>query len=128
MVALDLIQKSNATIQEHLPPGLVAVFVGGTSGIGEATLKDLATSALEPRIYIVGRSKEAAERIIAECRVNNAHGEYIFIQKDLDLMRNVDQVCDEIKSKEKSINLLVISCGSPDLSRSSTLSNILATA
>jgi short-subunit dehydrogenase len=119
MVSLSIVQSSNATIPQLLPPSLVAVFVGGTSGIGEATVKRFAKLAVKPRIYIAGRSREAAEHTIAECRTSNPDGEYIFIQKDMELMRNIDLVCDEIKSREKVINLLVISAGVSDLSRSS---------
>ena len=79
MVSLELVKSSNASITKQLPPGLVAVFVGGTSGIGEVTLKLLAKLATEPKIYIVGRSAAAAARIIAECRTLNPGGEYIFL-------------------------------------------------
>jgi hypothetical protein len=34
-----------------------------------------------------------------------------FIQSDVSLLRNVDKVCEEIKAKEKTINLLLLSAG-----------------
>ncbi|OGE49256.1 hypothetical protein PENARI_c022G07660 [Penicillium arizonense] len=111
MVSLPDVQSSNDQIAE-LPAGLVAVFVGATNGIGEATLKEFARSAKSPRAYFVGRSQEAGNRITAECRQLNPEGEYLFIKADLSLIRNVDEVCREIKSKEKAINLLFLSCGS----------------
>jgi short-subunit dehydrogenase len=110
MVSLPDVQSSNNEIAK-LPAGLVAVFVGATNGIGEATLKEFARSAKSPRAYFVGRSQEAGNRITAECRQLNPEGEYLFIRADLSLIRNVDEVCREIKSKEKAINLLFLSCG-----------------
>ena len=115
MVSLTDIQTSNSQIAITLPPGLVAVFVGGTSGIGEITLKKFARYTRQPCAYIVGRSQNAAERIIAECRMLNPEGEYTFIKEDVSLMRNVDTVCNEIKSKEKAVNLLFMSAGFPSI-------------
>jgi NAD(P)-dependent dehydrogenase (short-subunit alcohol dehydrogenase family) len=119
MVALDFVKASNASIPQNLPSDLVAVFVGGTSGVGEATLTLFTKSTRRPRIYIVGRSRDAAERIITKCRIDNSEGSYSFIQKDLDLMSNVEEVCEEISGREEAINLLFLSAGGPDLSRSS---------
>lgn len=111
MVSLPDVQSSNAQIANTLPSGLVAVFVGATNGIGEATLKEFARSARSPRAYFIGRSQEAAARITAECRQLNPEGEFIFIKADVSLIRSVDAVCHEIRSKEKSINILFLSCG-----------------
>jgi len=119
MIPLNLVKASNATLLQSLPPGIVAVFVGGTSGVGEVTLKLFAKNSVRPRLYIVGRSHEAAERIIAECRIVNPEGEYTFIQKSLDLMKNWEELSNEIKSKEKALNLLFLSAGEPDLSKTS---------
>ncbi|KAI9879277.1 MAG: hypothetical protein M1830_009007 [Pleopsidium flavum] len=111
MVSLTDIQSSNSRIASALPPGLVAVFVGATSGIGETTLKQFAKHARQPRVYFVGRSQEAGDRIAAECKALNSEGEYIFVKADTSLIRTVDDVCWDIKTKEKSINLLFLSTG-----------------
>lgn len=111
MVSLPDVQSSNAQIAITLPAGLVAVFVGATNGIGEAALKEFARSARSPRAYFVGRSQDAAARITAECRQLNPEGEFTFIKSDVSLIRNVDAVCREIQSKEKTINILFLSCG-----------------
>jgi short-subunit dehydrogenase len=110
MVNLPDIRSSNEQIVAALP-GLVAVFVGATSGIGEATLIEFARHARQPLVYFVGRSQEAGDRIQAECRRLNPAGIFNFIRADLSLIRNVDQVCDDIQNKEKTINLLFLSCG-----------------
>jgi NAD(P)-dependent dehydrogenase (short-subunit alcohol dehydrogenase family) len=112
MVALPEVQSSNSRIASALPPGLVAVFVGGTNGIGETTLKQFAKHARKPRVYFIGRSQEAGDRIAAECKALNSDGEYIFVKADTSLIRNVDDVCRDIKAKEKSVNLLFLSTGS----------------
>ncbi|KAK0364774.1 hypothetical protein LTR02_002475 [Friedmanniomyces endolithicus] len=111
MVPYPAILASNSRIPTALPPGLVAVFVGATSGIGEYTLRALAKHAKAPRIYFVGRSQEAGDRIAAECKALNPDGEFIFMKSDVSLMRNVDTVCQEIKRKEKAINLVCLSQG-----------------
>ncbi|MCJ1391791.1 hypothetical protein MMC18_004658 [Xylographa bjoerkii] len=111
MVSLTDIQASNAAIASSLPAGLVAVFVGATSGIGEYTLLQFAKHARKPRVYFVGRSQEAGDRIAAECKALNAEGQFIFVQADTSLLRNVDAVCQDIKSKEQAINLLFLTTG-----------------
>ncbi|RAH59670.1 short-chain dehydrogenases/reductase [Aspergillus piperis CBS 112811] len=111
MVVLADIQSSNAQIATSLPEGMVALFVGATSGIGEATLKQFAKHAARPRVYFVGRKHEAANRIIAECETLNPEGKYIFISADISLLCNVDEVCRDIKARERALNLLVLTPG-----------------
>lgn len=112
MVALTDVQSSNSRVTSALPPGLVAVFVGATSGIGETSLKQFAKHSRQPRVYFIGRSQEAGDRIAAECKTLNSEGEYIFIKADTSLLCNVDDVCRDIKNKEKAVNLLFLSTGS----------------
>lgn len=112
MVALTHVQSSNSRIASDLPPGLVAVYVGATSGVGEISLKHFAKYARQPRVYFVGRSQDAGDRIAAECKALNSEGEFIFVKADTSLIRTVDDVCSDIKSKEKAVNLLFLSTGS----------------
>lgn len=53
MVHFDAVRDSNA--KGDRLRGLVAVFVGGTGGIGESTARELFARATRPRAYIVGR-------------------------------------------------------------------------
>ncbi|KAF2811008.1 uncharacterized protein BDZ99DRAFT_508375 [Mytilinidion resinicola] len=124
MVSLPAVLRSNSLIPSTLPPKLVALFVGATSGIGEASLLAFAKTAVKPRAYFIGRSQTAADRILAECRSLNPAGEFIFIQKDVSLIRNVDEVCKEIKAKEKFINIMVLSAGVPVMDRRLTSENL----
>lgn len=120
MVTLSQVQSSNSQISSTLPPNLVAVFTGATSGIGEATLKQFAKYARRPRAYFIGRSQDAADRIAAECKALNPDGEFIFIKADVSLMRVVDDVCEEIKAKEKVIDILFLCAGAAVLDRRET--------
>jgi NADP-dependent 3-hydroxy acid dehydrogenase YdfG len=106
MVSLQAVQSSNSRIASTFPSGLVAVFVGATAGIGEYSLLEFAHYAPKSRIYFVGRSEEAGARVKAECDKLNPQGSCTFIKSDVSLIKNVDEVCREIKSKEKAINLL----------------------
>ena len=111
MVSRKDAQLSNSHIASSLPSHLVAVLVGATSGIGEYSLMAFVKYANKPRIYFVGRSQESADRILAVLNGLNSEGEYNFIKADFSLIRTVDEVCQGIKSKEKSINLLFLSPG-----------------
>lgn len=118
MVPLSQIQQSNSLISINIPSRLVAVFVGATSGIGALTLKTFTKYTLQPRIYIIGRSQQSADHVISDCQTLNPSGEYNFIKSDVSLIRNVDKVCQQIKEKEKTINLLFLSQGAAVFDRS----------
>jgi len=111
MVTVTEVQASNSQIKPTFPSGLVAVFVGSTSGIGAYAMKEFAHRASKPRIYFVGRSQESADQIMTELKSLNPGGEYLFLQADTSLMYNVDDVCRQIKSRETSINVLFLSQG-----------------
>lgn len=121
MVALDKIQASNSSIAATYPEGLVAVFAGATAGIGETSLREFARHTSKPRIYIIGRSKEACDRLDADLKSVNPGGQYTFIRSDVSLLRNVDEVCRHIRSKESAINVLFMSQGTLNLSKGTNL-------
>lgn len=124
MITLPQVIASNEHIGSTFPDGLVAVFVGGTSGVGEYTLKTLAKYAPKLRAYIVGRSQDAADRIIAECKKINPGGKFEFIKADVSLLKNVDEVCRQIRDKETSINILFLTQGTMAFKKSTSLSYI----
>jgi hypothetical protein len=74
-------------------------------------LKQFAKHTRQPRVYFVGRSQEAGDRIAAECNALNSNGRYVFIKADTSLICTVDDVCRDIRSKEKAVNLLFLSTG-----------------
>jgi len=110
MVSLSTVRKSNAGLKE-LGPGLVAVFIGATSGIGETTAREFVRNTVRPTVYLVGRNETQALSIIEELQKINTEGKINFIKSDVSLLRNVDSVCETIKSKETKINLLFLSAG-----------------
>ena len=104
MVKLDVVHASNTSLVQHQP--LVAVFFGGTGGIGHYTLRALSTNEARNsgkglRAYIVGRNTKAAEEIIDECRGVCPQGQFKFIKaEDLSLIREVDRLCEEVSKAE----------------------------
>ncbi|KAJ9602121.1 hypothetical protein H2200_013481 [Cladophialophora chaetospira] len=122
MVQLNTARAANTALFQSRP--FVAVFAGATSGIGEATLRALAaahgTNGKGLRVYVIGRKKEATEKILAECVKTCPNGKLVFVQaSDLSLLEEVDRVCAEITKAEKdtvgtgsaNIDLLCMSQG-----------------
>jgi len=106
MVQLSIVRAFNEDLVKN--HHITAVFVGGTSGIGEYTMRALAStvgsSGRGLRAYIVGRNQRSADTIIADCRKMCPTGDYRFIKaKDLSLLQDVDRVCQEITSMEEGL-------------------------
>ncbi|KAL2825700.1 hypothetical protein BJY01DRAFT_256180, partial [Aspergillus pseudoustus] len=110
MVSLDAVKQSNSALKDY-GPGLVGVFVGGTSGIGESTARSFVQCAISPRVYLIGRNEAQASRIIAELEALNSESRVSFVQCDVSLLRGVDEACRAIQEQEGKINLLVMSSG-----------------
>ncbi|EAL88145.1 hypothetical protein KXW98_004967 [Aspergillus fumigatus] len=110
MVALQAVQAHNAALTS-LASGPVAVFVGGTSGIALSTALAFTRYTTSPKIYLVGRSQSAADTAIASIKRINPSAQPTFLQADISLLKNVDSVCAELASREKSINLLFMTPG-----------------
>ena len=127
MVKLNTIRDINRELVQSQK--LVAVFTGGTGGIGALTLKALASTIAQHngqglRAYIIGRNVEAAEKLLNECRSIYPKGEYHFFQvHDLALIEEVDKACEEISRAEERnaasvgqtprIDYLLLSHGGP---------------
>ncbi|KAE8383097.1 hypothetical protein BDV26DRAFT_277554 [Aspergillus bertholletiae] len=110
MDSLHRARQANTTVGGRRS-SLVAVFVGGTSGIGEATAKELAQTIEAPTIYLVGRNGSAGSRIIADLNMLNPRGRFEFIKSDVSLLREVDAACQEIQTKERIVDLLFMTPG-----------------
>lgn len=110
MVKLNNVRISNRSLQE-LPPGLVAVFVGATSGIGLATLKQFARDTNGARAYIIGRSREKVNHIIDALKRINPMGTFIFIEGQFSLIKEVDRISEQIKNLENHVDILCMSPG-----------------
>ncbi|KFA54049.1 hypothetical protein S40293_09840 [Stachybotrys chartarum IBT 40293] len=110
MVAIQAIRESNARIAE-LPSGLVALFLGATSGIGQSALIQFAKYAVRPRIYVVARPTSPTTALLDELHKSNCEGIYTVIQKDVSLIRETSDVVEFIKSRENKLDLLFESIG-----------------
>ncbi|KAF2155746.1 hypothetical protein K461DRAFT_310371 [Myriangium duriaei CBS 260.36] len=125
MVSLSSVEAAVSSLVASRP--LVAVFVGGTSGIGQNTVRQLAAvhgkTGPGLRAYIVGRNKNAAAETIAICQRECPKGQFIFVEaSDLALIQDVDKTCSEIirleneaargdKGQAPHIDMLYISSG-----------------
>lgn len=58
MVSLETVEKSNALVAS-LPQGLVALFIGATSDIGQSTLQHFAHHNPSPLMYTIARHTAA---------------------------------------------------------------------
>jgi NAD(P)-dependent dehydrogenase (short-subunit alcohol dehydrogenase family) len=112
MVSYKEIQASNALINDATAPR-VAVFVGGTSGIGKFTVRALVATGASVRIYLVGRksSEERMHAFIQELHAINPKAEVIWTEGEVALLAETKRVCEAIKSKESRVDLLFLTAG-----------------
>lgn len=90
---------------DHRP---VALFTGATAGLGEAILKAYARNHENSRIYFIGRNDAAAQQIIEDVRHmwketsqrDEDEGDIIFVKADLTLLKNAQDVVQEILRME----------------------------
>ncbi|GLA91218.1 hypothetical protein AtubIFM61612_005550 [Aspergillus tubingensis] len=111
MVSITAVRDNNGAIPRLYGSDLVAVFVGGTSGIGESTARAFIRNTTASRAYLIGRDQARASRIIEELRQIKPDSHVEFIKADVSLLREVDEVCMDIKKKEDRLNLLFLSPG-----------------
>ncbi|POS78249.1 hypothetical protein DHEL01_v203357 [Diaporthe helianthi] len=112
MVSYPEIQASNALINDAKAPR-VAVFVGGTSGIGQLTIKALVATGASIRVYLVGRksSEERSRSFIQELRITNPKAEVIWVEGEISLLAETKRVCEVIRRNEARVDLLFLSAG-----------------
>ena len=110
--SISFVRASNADFKSSYPP--VAVFVGGTAGIGQGMVERFAhLTKGNSSIIIVGRNRQAADTIFASLPPPSSPGTVAreFIQCDATLMSNVHATSQEILKRYNKINYLVISAG-----------------
>ena len=110
MISVQAIRKSNAGIADQ-PEGLVALFLGGTSGIGQSALVQFAKYALRPRIYIVARRAASTTTLLEELHEHNRGGTYTVIEKDVSLICETGDVVKFVATRESKLDLLFESVG-----------------
>lgn len=99
----------------------VAIFVGGTSGVGKCMSQAFAALTKgRAHIIIVGRNRAAAESIIATfpkpTGPDNEGWKHEFISCDVSLMKNIHETCAALRTQLKKVNFLVHSAGYGSLS------------
>ena len=112
MVAYKHVKAANALISDDNAPR-VAVFVGGTSGIGKLTIRALVGTGASLRIYLVGRkaSEERTRLFIQELRTINPRAEVVWTEGEVSLLAETARICNDIKSRESQIDLLFLTTG-----------------
>ncbi|OBT71228.1 hypothetical protein VF21_09892 [Pseudogymnoascus sp. 05NY08] len=112
MVSYKEICASNALINDATAPR-VAVFAGGTSGIGQLTVRALVATGASVRIYLIGRksSEERSRIFIQELNAINPKAEIVWVEGEISLLSETKRVCEVIKSKESRIDLLFLTTG-----------------
>ncbi|MEM8530242.1 MAG: SDR family NAD(P)-dependent oxidoreductase [Chloroflexota bacterium] len=87
----------------------IALITGGTGGIGKEVARGLASRNMH--VTIVGRTRDKGQQAVRELRMAT-HNEHIdFIQADLSLMRDVEQVAQQFRDQHDRLDLLVHSAG-----------------
>ncbi|KAJ5312121.1 hypothetical protein PENANT_c011G08797 [Penicillium antarcticum] len=120
---LAQIREWNAALKSAKPE-IVALFVGGTSGIGKHTAIKLAGAVMKPTIYIVGRNEAAGAQVVAAMEKANPNGSYGFKAVDVSNLRNVDKACEELKTRFEGLDLLFLSAGALAFSKNETAAGI----
>lgn len=112
MVSISQIRASIAQLTESSTPR-VAVFFGGTSGIGKETIDQLVRLKYPIRAYVVGRkSTESAMRpFLKNLQTVNPKSDLIWVEAEASLLSEVTRVCGIIKEKEEKVDLLFLSAG-----------------
>ncbi len=115
--SLSAVRAQNATISL---PNKHAIVVGGTSGIGEGMAHRFAKANVS--VTIIGRSKARGEEIVKTLASLSSSKEanHGFIACDSFLMKNIQTACEEIKSKQQSLDYLVLSQGISAFQRTDT--------
>jgi NAD(P)-dependent dehydrogenase (short-subunit alcohol dehydrogenase family) len=111
MPSLSVARSVTASFAPSYVP--VAVFVGGTSGIGRAMAENLARYTKgNAHIILVGRNRNAAESIIHSFpKPNSVETSHEFIECDATSMKNVDGVTKNLLARLGKINFLILSPG-----------------
>jgi NAD(P)-dependent dehydrogenase (short-subunit alcohol dehydrogenase family) len=98
MVPISGLSSANAALKANVE-ALTAVFIGATSGIGLATLQAFAKHFLKLTAIVVGRSQAKFQAELENLKQINSNGEFIFLQSVIALIKDIDAVCETIKSR-----------------------------
>jgi len=111
MPSLSIARAQNAKLKEAIRQPVTALFIGGTSGIGQNIAFKLASNVASPHIVVSGRNAQSGEATVARLREINQEGKYEFQPIDVSLMGNVKDFVKDFSSRNQKLNYLVISSG-----------------
>lgn len=112
MVNISSIRQSNQHLDTSSVPQ-VAVFVGGTAGIGKITLAEIAGHGTSFKAYVIVRKASAgsAKQYFEELQKANPNTMVILVEGEISLLSEVKRICDHIKTLESQIDLLFMTTG-----------------
>ncbi|KAH8202566.1 hypothetical protein TruAng_003277 [Truncatella angustata] len=90
--------------------GKVILITGGTSGLGAATARMLA-SRNPAKIYITGRNEFRAQHVIADIRSTDTGTEVFWIRCDYADLASVKEAAELISAKKSCLNMLMANAG-----------------
>jgi NAD(P)-dependent dehydrogenase (short-subunit alcohol dehydrogenase family) len=104
------IRASNNLITEASVPK-TAVFLGGTDGIGKATLRNLVSKGFPIKVYIVGRNETGHRAMLDDLRALNPKANLIYVEGQISMVADSQRMANSISAQEEKINLLFLSAG-----------------
>ncbi|RSL98963.1 hypothetical protein CDV31_012379 [Fusarium ambrosium] len=93
------IRASNALITEASIPK-TAVFVGGTDGIGKATLIHLVSKGFPIRVYIIGSNEAGHRDLLDELRILNLEAQLVYVQGQISLIAESQQTSEGLEASQ----------------------------
>ena len=113
MTTLASIRAANLTAGAGLNYRPVAVFAGGTGGIGAGMAQAFARHRNgDAHIILIGRNRAAAEKVIASFpKPKTQDVQHEFVECDVTLMRNVRKTTAELVQRLPKVNYLVLTQG-----------------
>jgi len=89
--------------------GKTILITGSTSGIGEATARELSLTGAD--IVLVARNKEKVEKLINNLRILNINSRYDYLICDLLSQKQIHRIVNEFKEKHERLDILINNAG-----------------
>jgi NAD(P)-dependent dehydrogenase (short-subunit alcohol dehydrogenase family) len=111
MPSLVTVRAANAAFRASLNP--IAIFVGGTSGIGQGTVESFTEHVRgEAHIIIIGRNHTAAKGIFSTLpKPTSGQYKHEFVQCDVSRMKNINATTADLATRLPKVNYLFMSQG-----------------